>query len=232
MRAVPADPNSSERPLWRPPAPHPHTRPLGPAALIRKVWKNPLEVWALVHFEEPIVTMKLPFMKVIIVNAPTAVRRVLFDNAENYPKDKLQRRVNSGVLSEALLMAEGNQWRTQRRAITPMFTPTTITHFTAAMIAAIDELIQSWKLEPDGAVRDVTADLTELTFDVLERTIFSIGLGDEPEEFRAVMRLYFKSLGRIDPFDLLGLPDFVPRLTRFRARHASALPSCDGERHR
>jgi cytochrome P450 len=37
------------------------------------------------------------------------------------------------------------------------------------------------------------------------------------------MRIYFDSLGRIDPFDLLNLPDFVPRLGRLRTRAAVRL---------
>jgi cytochrome P450 len=37
------------------------------------------------------------------------------------------------------------------------------------------------------------------------------------------MRTYFDSLGRIDPFDLLNLPDFVPRVGRLRTRAAVRL---------
>ena len=35
---------------------------------------------------------------------------------------------------------------------------------------------------------------------------------------RVAMTTYFEIAGRIDPFDLLGFPDFVPRLTRWKVR--------------
>ena len=64
----------------------------------------------------------------------------------------------------------------------------------------------------------MTSEATRLTLDVLERTIFSDGLGRGSEEVRAAMRTYFDNIGRIEPFDFLGLPDFVPRLSRWRLR--------------
>jgi cytochrome P450 len=50
--------------------------------------------------------------------------------------------------------------------------------------------------------------------------MFSEGMELDPEEFRSAMRTYFDSIGRIDPFDALGLPEFVPRPTR-RAERAA-----------
>jgi cytochrome P450 len=53
--------------------------------------------------------------------------------------------------------------------------------------------------------------------DVLERTIFSDGFGRDPDEVRAAMS-YFDTVGRIDPFDILGLPSVVPRPTRMKLK--------------
>lgn len=59
-----------------------------------------------------------------------------------------------------------------------------------------------------------------MSLDVLERTIFSENLGDDPEEIRKGMKSYFDAIGQIDPFDLLGLPVSMPRLGRLKARPA------------
>src|SRR5205807_9231480 len=75
-----------------------------------------------------------------------------------------------------------------------------------------------WNRLTDGRIVNVASEATRLTLDVLDRTIFSDGLGGDPEEFRIAMAGYFNTIGRIDPFDVLGLPDFVPRLGRMRAR--------------
>src|SRR5262249_45586212 len=71
---------------------------------------------------------------------------------------------------------------------------------------------------PDGAVADVAQDVALLTLDVLRRTMFAQGLGHDTEHFRDAMRAYFDSLGRIDPFDALGLPAFLARSSRFDER--------------
>ena len=205
---------------WRPPAPQPRVKPLGPIALIGALWKNPLEAWTHAHFEKPMVIANLVMGQATVVSAPAAVRRVLLDNAANYQKDTLQRRMMSAALTHGLLMAEGEQWRTQRRALAPMFARRTVLSFAPAMAQAAASLVRRWYGDEDGAVRDVAADVTLLTLDVLERTIFSEGLGGDPQEVRAAMRRYFDIIGRIEPFDLLGLPDFVPRLGRIKARPA------------
>ena len=205
---------------WRPPAPEPRVRPLGPIALIGALWKNPLEAWTHAHFEQPMVTANLAIGQATVVNAPADVRRVLLDNVANYQKDTLQRRMMSAALNNGLLMAEGEQWRAQRRALAPMFARRTVISFAPAMVQAAASLVDRWHRHEDGAVRDVAADVTLLTLDVLERTIFSEGLGGDPHEVRAAMRRYFDIIGRIEPFDLLGLPDFVPRVGRIKARPA------------
>src|SRR5262249_41015990 len=91
-------------------------------------------------------------------------------------------------------------------------------NFATAMAEAAEALVARWRQLPNEAVVDVAAEVTRVTLDVLRRTIFSDGLGSDPEEFRAVMATYFDTIGRIDPFDVLNLPDFVPRLSRLRAR--------------
>jgi cytochrome P450 len=57
-----------------------------------------------------------------------------------------------------------------------------------------------------------------LASDVLLRSVFHEGLGPDPESMRAAMLTFFATAGRIDPFDIIGLPDFIPRFTQWRAR--------------
>jgi cytochrome P450 len=216
--AVPlTDRFSSNRLRYRPPAPAPRERPLGPLRLIPVLKRNPIECWARDHFEKPIVTGGLPIGHVILVNDPEAIRRVLLDNAANYRKDSLQRRVLSAGLGEGLLSAEGDQWRTQRRTVAPLFARRTVTQFAPAMMDAADALVERWRCR-DGETINIAAEMARLTLDVLERTIFSDGFGCNAEEARLSMVTYFETVGRIDPLDLLGLPSWIPRVNHLRVR--------------
>jgi cytochrome P450 len=209
---------------FRPPAPLPRATRAGPVALIRALWNSPIEAWTQAHFEEPVVTHRLPFGQAIIVNDPGGIEHVLLRNASNYRKDTLQRRIIAGSLSDGLLTAESEQWRIQRRTLAPLFSRRTIQGFAAPMARVADAFVARWR-GAQGATGemppvDMAAEMTRLTLEVLERTIFSDGLGHDIEQFRAAMRDYFDTIGRIDPFDVLGLPDAIPRLTRWQARGA------------
>jgi cytochrome P450 len=202
---------------FQPPAPTPQPKQLGVFRLIGALWRNPLECWAQDHFDKPIVVGGLPFAHVVMVSEPRAIEHVLLHNSGNYQKDALQRRVLSAGLGHGLLSAEGEQWRIQRRTVAPIFARRTIMDFAPRMLAAAEALVARWR-EEDGATRDVAAEMTRLTLDVLERTIFSDGLGRAPEEFRVAMRTYFDTIGRIDPLDVIGLPPAVPRFAHWRVR--------------
>ncbi|WP_426435568.1 cytochrome P450 [Bradyrhizobium genosp. P] len=201
-----------------PPAPKPLSRPLKPIALIRALKRNPLECWAAQHFEQPIVAGGLPVGHVLLVHEPAAIRRVLLDNAGNYRKDHLQRRVLSAGLSEGLLSAEGEQWRLQRRVLAPIFARKAVMDFTSAMMEAAEALVERWRDLGDQITIDAAAEMARLTLNVLERTIFSDGFGSDGERIRTAMATYFKTIGRISPLDLIGAPDFIPRLSRLRVR--------------
>ena len=185
------------------------------------LWSNPIEAWTKAHFEEPIVCTRLPFGDVVAVNDPAAVRRVLRENEANYCKDRFQKRMLA-ALSGGLLTAEDEHWYSQRTLIAPLFRPSMIKDMAPAMVAAIDELVGRWT-GWDRCVLDVAEETTDLALDVLERTIFSAGLFVGRDDLRAAMRTYFDGLGRIDPFDLLDLPDFIPRISRLSARPAIRL---------
>jgi cytochrome P450 len=213
-------PERGDRPevAHRPPAPKPQAHPLKPLALIRTLKRNPLECWAAVHFEKPIVSGGLPIGHVLMVHEPGAIRHVLLDNAANYRKDRLQRRVLSAGLNDGLLSAEGEQWRLQRRTLAPMFARRTVMDFATAMMAAAETLIDRWSAFGERASIDVAAEMAKVTLDVVERTIFSDGFGSDAEDIRVAMAIYFNTIGKISTLDLLGVPEFVPRLSRLRVR--------------
>jgi cytochrome P450 len=227
---MPGDLKLSGAPLeggYRPPAPQPQARPLRAVALLRTLKRNPLECWAAPHFEQPIVAGGLPIGHVLLVHEPGAIRRVLLENAANYRKDRLQRRVLSAGLNDGLLSVEGEQWRKQRRVLAPMFARRTVMDFTAAMMGAAETMIERWSALGDHPTIDIAAEMAKVTLDVVERTIFSDAFGSDAEDIRLAMSTYFNTIGQISPLDLVGVPDFVPRLSRFRVR--STLKYFEGE---
>jgi len=210
---------SSESPKpFRPPAPVPRAETPGLIALLRTLRDNPLEAWTRTYFDNPIVITRLPFGQVAVISDAGAIRHVLLDNAANYRKDTLQRRMVSAAFNNGLLMAEAEQWRFQRRTLAPLFTARAVAGFGPIMSRAAAALVRRWRDAGEDETIDVAAEVTGLTLDVLRQTIFSDGLGRDTEDFREAMRTYFDTIGQIDPFDVLNLPEIFPRMTRWKTR--------------
>lgn len=179
--------------------------------LLTRLRRNPLECWSVEFFDQPIIHIKLPLMNAFVVNDPGAIRRVLMDNADNYRKDPIQRRILSSGLADGLLSVEGERWQTQRRMLAPLFSKRTVNSFATAMLNAAERLADEWTRFGNGAIVDIAAEMTLITLNVLAMTIFSDGIDEDLNEFRSAMNTYFGVIGRIGALDLLGLPPAIPR---------------------
>jgi cytochrome P450 len=203
---------------YQPPAPVAPDRRLGLFRLLATLARNPLECWSAEFFREPIVKVRLPFTEAVLVHEPLAIKRVLLDNAANYRKDPLQRRILASGLADGLLSVEGRRWEVQRRTLAPLFARRTVNSFAQPTLFAANSLAEKWSGLGSGAVVDVAAEMTLTTLNVLALTIFSDGIGGEFEQFRLAMNSYFRVIGKIGLFDLLGAPEWVPRLSQARLR--------------
>jgi cytochrome P450 len=208
--------------MFRPPAPEPRTRPLGALGTIYTLWRHPLEIWSHAHFELPVLVGKTVLGLRAVVNDPAAVRRVFLDNAANYRKDALQLRVLRPGFGAGVLTADGESWRAQRRALAPLFSPRQVAEFAPAMHRVAREAVARMQTGRDARVRDVDADMALMTLHVLEQTLFSQGLARDPREFQRAVTKYFNTIGRLDPLDLLGAPQFLPRIGRIRGKDSLA----------
>ena len=209
---------SRPRDIIVPPAPVPRAIAPGPIALLRTLQRNPLETWTEAHFERPILTGRGLLGIGAVINEPGAIRRVLLDNAANYRKDALQKRVLNSGLSNGLLTSEDEQWRVQRRALAPLFTPRIVASFAPAMARNAAGLAERWALLAPGETLDVQEAMARVTLEILGGTIFSDGLERDPAEFLDAMSHFFATIGSLGLADLLDFPDWVPRLARLRSR--------------
>jgi cytochrome P450 len=205
--------------LFRPPAPPPLRRSLDLFEFLRAIRANPLTTWGEEHFENAIVAGDGALGRITVLNDPAAIRHVLVDNAGNYRKDDLQRRVLAPGRGEGMLMAEGDEWKLQRRLVAPLFVPRHLERFLPGMAQAAERLVRRWRRR-DGRVVDVVDEMTRVILDVLERTIFTSGLKRDHDALARAFARYFEVRGTIDPLDVFGMPAWLPRIGQWRARRA------------
>ncbi len=206
---------------FRPPAPVPLPCALGPIGLLKTLRRNPLECWTRAHFEQPIVIGGFPFGQVAVVSDPSIIRHVLVESPSDYHKGAIERRVLSTAgLGDGLVAVEGEQWGRQRRSLAPLVGRKMIASLAPVMAQAICGIIDSWlsRNETRDRVIDLKAEMSRVSLEVLVRCMFSLDSGEDQGCWRAALKEFFAAKLIVDPFDIIGLPDFVPRITRWRTR--------------
>ncbi len=206
----------------RPPAPVPPQGALGPIALYRALRANAITAWRAEAYEEAYIVGRNRLGGFVLLNDPDLIRYVLIDNAANYPKDNLQLEKLTPAVGRGLLTAEEESWRLQRRTVAPLFQPAGVTSYLAAMAISVDEMLARWDREV-GATVDVAREMTRLAYDIISRTVFSNEIETPPDVMGEAITTYFEALGRIDLWDVLPLPRWLPRPAFIKARPAQKI---------
>jgi len=206
----------------RPPAPHPPRGKLGWLALYRGLRNNPITTWGEDLYQKPIIADRGIMGPVVIVNRPDVIRHIFLDNAANYRKDALQLEKLEPALGRGLLTAERDEWRFQRRTVAPLFQPSSVAAYCPAMIDAVDAMLARWDAAAaEGTVLDAAREMTALTYDIISRTVFSHEIETGPDVMSAAITRFFDTHGRIDLWDIVKLPRWLPRPAEWRVRPAT-----------
>ena len=211
----------SARAPFVPWAPQPRRRPAGSLMLLWHLARNPIETWARIHYEEPILAGPSMLGHMVVVSDPAAIRRIFVDNVANYEKDPLQLRIlRAGApegAGEGLLSASGDAWKRTRRTLSPLFTPRRVGAFAQIMKLKSDARVEAWMKRRPGAIVEVDREMVRLTLDILSSTLFSDALDEDRPGFEREMMKLLDAIGSIDPLDVLNAPDWLPRLNRRNA---------------
>lgn len=171
----------------------------GRLAAIRK---SAIGSWGQRAYEEDIIRGRFLGRSSFILNAPEAIRHVLVENYENYTRTPAGIRVLQPMLGDGLLLAEGRNWKHQRRTLAPAFTPRAVTTLVPHMLSAIDETTAALDAQRDAPV-DLREAMQRMTLEIAGRTMFSFGMTRHGAALRDFVIEYGSRLARPHFFDLL-----------------------------
>ena len=186
---------------FEPPAPTPRTKPPSLIQMMGIVYRNPLELWGVPSYTKPHILTRFLNERTLIANDPGLIRHILVDNAKNYRMATIRQLILRPILRDGLLTAEGDVWKRSRKAMAPVFTPRHINGFAASMLASCEAFCERY--EGDGETREISQDMTELTYEILAETLFSGEVAGESEDFADDVNRLLDTMGRIDPLDLI-----------------------------
>ena len=115
-----------------------------------------------------------------IVLKPEWVQRVLLDNAANYAKPRLVKRILAPTIGDGLLTSDGELWRAQRRIVAASFTPPAVDALVPVFARVGAAIAESWT----PGTRDMALEATAATMAVISEALFS---GDPRLTTRAAM---------------------------------------------
>lgn len=140
---------------------------------------------------------------------PEWVQRVLLDNAANYEKPKLVKRILAPTIGRGLLSSDRELWRAQRKIVAASFTPPAVDALVPVFARVGRAMADSWK---PGAI-DMAVEATTATMTVISEALFS---GDPRLTTREAMDQITHAMEGVSEARLqvlLGLPlvPFSPR---------------------
>ena len=145
-----------------------------------------------------------------MVMDPGAIREILLDKLEHYPKSVVTKNLLKPAIGESLFIAEGAHWRWQRRAAAPVFSHRNVMNLSPIMTGAAERAATRITDAGPRAV-DMLEEMVTTTFDVIGDVTFSGGDTFDRDKVHGAIDDYIAEAGKISLFDILGFPDWVPR---------------------
>ena len=178
---------------------------------LREMRENALTAHGPENFSADIITQRILWRRMFILNEPGAIRYVLLDNAANYIKSEVGRRLLEPGLGRGLLTSEGETWRRHRRIMAPSFDPRSVTGYAPIMTEVTQGLLEKWDALPDGSELDAAAAMMHLTLHIISKAMFSSDSDEIVDAVEGGVNQY-QTLVRPSLLDLLHFPQWFARL--------------------
>ena len=170
----------------------------------------------------------LPGIDLYMVNQPELVRRVLADEAEQFPKSDLLGAALQPLLGQSIFTTHGAQWKRQRQMMEPAFAQARLNVAFPLMRDAVRDMLarlhSAFDHAPAGQAtqHDLEIEMTHVTADIIFRSIFSQPLqGFEARRIFAAFARYQALAPRLMLPSLFGLRWLVWPWDLWRSRRAA-----------
>jgi len=184
-------------------------QPLGLFRSLAMARRNVLSIIPEIAVKQPMVSGKMGKRWHMVMD-PTAIREMLLDRVDDYPKSLVTKNLLRPAIGDSLFIAEGAHWRWQRRAVAPAFSHRNMLNLSPIMTAAAQRSADRIVAAGPRAI-NMLDEMVTSTFDVISDVTFSGGDGFDRDAVLRAIDDYIAEAGKLSLFDILGLPDWLPR---------------------
>jgi cytochrome P450 len=198
--------------------PHP-PRSDGPVAAWRGFFgeraRTAVYGWSEQAFRLPYLKRKVLGYNVHIPLRPDLVQHVLLDNAANYLKPDIVKKLLRRTIGSGLLSSDGELWRDQRRIVAANFAPAPIDRLIPTFVTSATDIADGWQ---EGRV-DVAASSVAATMRIIADSLFACDKRLTTEAAVNHIKAALEGFGEARMQALLGLP-IMPWSLRGKRAHA------------
>lgn len=161
----------------------------------------------------------------LLLADPTLIHEVLVEKAAIFPKARRDVAIMGKFLGKGLLTNNGASHRQQRKLAQPAFHARRIQTYADTMVHYAREVSADWQ---DGEVRDISAELREITLYIVAKTLFDADRSDMASTVADVGAAIhdLQTIADADFNDLIPLPAWLP--TSRNRRRKQAATTLDG----
>lgn len=190
-------------------------QPLGIVGTVLTARRNLLELIPQIATRQPIVSGKTGVRFHMVMDPPT-LRHILKDRVDDYPKSNVTKLILEPAIGDSLFVAEGAEWRWQRRAVAPAFALRHVEALGPFMTAAAEA--SSRRLAAAQGPVDLFEETVAATFEVISDVTLSGDRAFDRDAVHQAIDGYIAQTAKVSLLDVLGLPGWIPRPGRMFSR--------------
>ncbi len=185
------------------------------------MWRNYIESVPRAAYEESGLRIRRRNSDVVIVCDPDLIHEVLVEKADAFGREPVTRRSFAPVIGRtSLFLAEGAEWRWQRRVVAPIFRHDALLSFVPVFAAMARRQIERWRATPRGAVVDAAAAMTRTTFEIIVETMLGGTASLDAEGFSRALTESFETIPWHLVYAMFSVPEWMPYPHQRRALQA------------
>ncbi|MCT4684554.1 MAG: cytochrome P450 [Roseicyclus sp.] len=192
-------------------------RPMGVLDSYRAARRNILGIIPARALEMPVLSGRTGPQRWHMLMEPGAIRRVLLERVEEYPKSEATKSILRPAIGESLFVAEGDHRRWQRRAAAPAFAARNVDALTPVMTRAAETAAGRIAALAGRRALNAVDEMVAATFDVIADVTLSERGAIDRAAVGAALDAYVDRAARVSVLDVIGAPGWLPRPGRAAA---------------
>ena len=188
----------------------PPAQPLVGLPGLKAFRRNFIETFPRSAYEQATTRITTGLSDTLLLCDPALIQDMLVDRTDVFGRDLASRRALGPVIGEtSMLLAEGADWRWQRRAVAPAFRHETLLSFVPVISAIAAQQAARWR-QADNGVVEAGAAMTRTTLDVIVATMLGGSANLSVEAYGRALGQTLEAAGWLAVFAMMRLPRWTP----------------------